>query len=247
MGLVGDQQVQLGVLLHFHAQLIEALDGSIAGEEVLRPGAEGDNLEVLHADDGPGHGDEVPDHLRALRRSAHGILGDVGLQVAHAQVIGAVEHAAVGVAPAVDEVAVALCGGNVHGGTVKLLAQQRLRRLGAEVAQEHHQRVDAVGPDILQRLHGVRFILHSDRALIEALAVGRHNILAALGGQRDGEAVPGHGDDAEFDFRNIHSSSLLFPFKADLRCRYFLPAAPLWRRPWPRRSPDGPAATCCRR
>ena len=122
MGLVRHQQVQLGVFLHFHAQLIKALDGGVAGKEVLGPGAEGDDLQILHADDGPGDGHKLPDHVGALLRSPHGIGGDIGLQVAHAQIIGAVEHAAVGVAPAVDQVAVALGSGNVHGGAVKLLA-----------------------------------------------------------------------------------------------------------------------------
>ena len=41
MGLVGHQQVQLGVLLNLHADLIQPLDGCVTGEEVLGPRAEG--------------------------------------------------------------------------------------------------------------------------------------------------------------------------------------------------------------
>ncbi len=103
MGLVGDQQVQLGVLLDLHAQLIQTLDGGVAGEEVLGTRAEGDDLQVLHAQDGPGDGHELGDLVRQFLGSAHGVLGDVGAQVAHAQVVGAVQHAAVGVAAAVLE------------------------------------------------------------------------------------------------------------------------------------------------
>ena len=207
MGLVGHQEIQLTVLLHLHAQLIEALDGGVAGEEVLGPGAEGDDLQVLHAEDGPGDGDELPDHVRTLPGGAHGVLREVCLQMAHTQVIGAVEDAAVGVAPAVDQVAVALGGGHIHGGAVKLLAQQGLGSLGAEVAQEHHQGVDALGLHVRQGLEGVGLVLHGDGTLIEALAVGGGDVFPAPGGQGDGEAVPGHGDDAQLDLRNIGNHS----------------------------------------
>ena len=62
VGLVGHQQIQLGVLLHFHSQLIQALDGGVAGKEVLGTGAKGDDLQVLYADDGPGDGEAVAGH-----------------------------------------------------------------------------------------------------------------------------------------------------------------------------------------
>lgn len=42
MFLVGDEQIQLGVLFDFHAQLIQTLNRGIAGEEVLRTRAEGE-------------------------------------------------------------------------------------------------------------------------------------------------------------------------------------------------------------
>ena len=203
MGLVGHQQIQLGVLLHFHTQLVEALDGGVAGEEVLGTGAEGDDLQVLHADDGPSNGDKLPDHVGALLGGAHGVLRQVGLQVAHTQVIGAVEHAAVGVAAAVDQIAVPLSGSHIHGGAVKLLAQDGLGGLGTEVAQEDHQGVDTVGLHVVQGLQSVGLVLHGDGALIQALAVGGDDILAALGGQGDGEAVAGHSNDAQLDLRNI--------------------------------------------
>ena len=129
--------------------------------------------------------------------------------MAHTQVIGAVEDAAVSVAPAVDQVAVAFGGSHIHDGAVELLAQDGLGGLGAEVAQEHHQGVDAVGLHVLQGLEGVSLVLHGDGALIEALAVGGGDVFPALGGQGDGEAVPGHGDDAQLYFGDIgnHSDS----------------------------------------
>ena len=75
MGLVGDEQVELGVLLDLHADLVEALNRGVAGEEVLGTGAEGDDLQIFHADDGPGDGHELPDHIGALLGGAHGVLG----------------------------------------------------------------------------------------------------------------------------------------------------------------------------
>ena len=52
MGLVGNEQIQLGVLLDLDAQLVQTLDGRVAGKEVLRTRAEGDDLQILHTDDG---------------------------------------------------------------------------------------------------------------------------------------------------------------------------------------------------
>ena len=203
VGVVGDQQVQLGVLLDLDAQLVQALDWGVAGEEVLGPGAEGDDLQVRQAEDAPGDGNEFPDHLGAVLGGADGILGDVGLQVAHAQVIGAVEHAAVGVAAAVDHVAVALGSGDAHGGAVELLDKQGLGGLGAEVAQEDHQGVDAVGLHVGDGGGGVLLVLNGDGALIQPFAVLGHDVLPPLGGQRDGEAVAGYGNDAKLHFRDV--------------------------------------------
>ena len=248
---VGHQQVELGVLLDLHAQLVQALDRRVAGEEVLRTRAEGDDLEVLHADDGAGDRHELADHGRALLGGAHRILRDVGLQMAHAQVVGAVQHAAVGVTAAVDQVAVALGRRDVHRRAAKLLAQQRLGRLGAEVAQEDHQRIDAVGAHIVKRLEGVQLVFHGDGAFIEALAVGSHDVLAALRGERDGEAVAGDRDDAQLDLRNVHGTDLLSFFRYRVtgigRCRYFLRSGQPSRRSWPHWIRGGPAATCCAR
>ena len=180
MGFVGHQQIQLGVFFDLHAQLVQTLDGGIAGEEVLGTGAKGDDLQIFHTDDGPGDRNEFPDHLRAFFGGAHGVLGDVGSQVPHTQIVRAVQHTAVGITTAVDQVAVTLGSSNAHGGTVEFLDQQRLRGFGAEVAQEHHQGVDAVGFHVRQGSQGVLLILHGDGALVDSLAVGGHNVLATL-------------------------------------------------------------------
>ena len=132
--LVGDQQVQLGVLFNLHAQVVQALDGGVAGEEVLGPGAKGDDLQVLNADDGPGNGHKFRHLVRQLLGGAHGILGDVAGKAPQPQVVGAVEHAAVGVAPAVDQVAVALGGSHKHAGVVKVLGDEGFGGFGAKVA-----------------------------------------------------------------------------------------------------------------
>ena len=81
--LVGNQQVKLTVFLNLHTQLVQALDGSVAGKEVLGPGAEGNDFQVPDTDDGTGNGHKLLDHLHDVLRGAHGVLGDVGLQLAH--------------------------------------------------------------------------------------------------------------------------------------------------------------------
>ena len=207
MGLVGHQQVQLGVFLHFHAQLIQSLDGGVAGKEVLGTGAEGDDLETGEANQGAGNGLEVGNHGGDILRGAHGIGGDIGLEMAHAQVVGAVEHAAVGVAAAVDEVLAAfLSGSHIHDGAVKPLGDERFRRLGTEVAQEHHQGIAARALYFVHGFEHILLIFHRGFAFVQiqslALAGGHDGSPAALG-ERNDEAVPGHRNDAQLDFRNV--------------------------------------------
>ena len=120
-----------------------------------------------------------------------------------AEVVGAVEHAAVGVAAAVDEVAVALGGGHEHAGAVEVFGDQGLGRLGAEVAEEDDQRVAAGGLDVVDGLEHVLLVLNGDGALVDVAAAGFDDRLTSGDGQADGEAVAGDGDDAELDFGNV--------------------------------------------
>ena len=210
---IAHQQVQLGVLLHLYAQLVQALDGGVAGKEILRPGAEGDDFQIAHADNGPGDGDKLGDHSGDVLRRAHGVLGDIALEMPHPQVIGAVQHSAVGVAPSVDQVPVPLGGGHKHAGAVKIPGNQRLRRLGAEVAQEHHQGVAAMGFHVLHGFQHSLLVFHRDRALVQLAGTGGLDGGPALLAQGDGKAVPGDGDEAQLYLGNIgqlHRIFLLF-------------------------------------
>ena len=199
---VAHQQVELRVFLHLDAQLVEALDRRVAGEEVLGSGSEGDDFEIFDADDGSGDRNKLRDHLRDLRCGAHGVFGDVALELAHAQVVGAVQHAAVGVASAVDEVAVSLGGGHEHAGAVKVLGDQGLRGLGAEVAEEDHQGVAAGGLHVLDGFQHIQLIFDGDGAGIDAFAELGDGGAAGFA-EGDGEAVAADRDQAELDFRNV--------------------------------------------
>ena len=64
--------------------------------------------------------------------------------MAQAEVVGAVEHAAVSIAAAVDEVLACLFrSGHIHDRAVELARNQRLRRLWAEVAEEDDKGIAA--------------------------------------------------------------------------------------------------------
>ena len=203
MGLVGDEQVELGVLLDLDAQLVEALDGGVAGEEVLRARPEGDDLEVAHADDGTGDGNEIGDYGRDIIRGAHRVLRDVGGQVAHAQVVAAVEHAAVGISAAVDEVAVTLGSRHEHAGSAELLRDEGLGRLGSEVAEEDHERVHALHQHIFDGVEHVLLVLDGDGALVDLALVRSDDGGSPTLRQLDGEAVAADRDDAELDLRDV--------------------------------------------
>ena len=206
----GLEQVQLGIFLDFHAQVVQALDGRVAGQEVQRPGAEADDLQILQAHKGAGDGDELVDSVGAVLCVAHGVFRYVGLDFPELQVIAGVEHAAVGVAAATHQVVAGfLRGGNEHGGTVKMLGQQGFGDFRAEVAQVHHQRVAAGVLHVFQRLHHMDFAFHNaDGALVHALAavffgIGLHQGFSPVDGEGFRETVAGNGDDADLDFRGI--------------------------------------------
>ena len=204
----GREQVQLGVLLDVDAQVEQGLDGRVAGDEVVGARAEGEDLEVAQADADRRDRDELADHRGDLVRRAHGVLGDVDvLEGLQADGVAGVEHAAVRVAAAVDQVVAGLLSRrDEHRRAAELVGQHGLRALGAEVAQEHDQRVAAVRLDLLQRLHGVGFGFN-DGGNIDDLAarlgVGVHDRRLALCRELDGETVAAGGNQAELDNRKV--------------------------------------------
>ena len=78
----GLEKVELAVLLHLDAQVIELLDGRVAGKEVHGTRPEGDELQALDRIHRTRDGKEGVDHVRALLGIAHGVFGDVSLHAA---------------------------------------------------------------------------------------------------------------------------------------------------------------------
>ena len=126
--------------------------------------------------------------------------------MAHAEVVGAVQHTAVGIAAAVDHIAVTLGGGHEHAGAVEELGNQGFGGLRAEVAQKDGQRVAAGLGDLGNGLLHVMLVFHGGLALVEGNALGLaggRNGGAALFAQCDRKAVTAYGDNAELDLRNV--------------------------------------------
>ena len=78
MRLVGGKQIQLAVFLNVDAELEQRGDRGVAGEEVERTGAEGDDLEILDRNQRAGNRNPLIDHVGYFRRGSHGELGDIG-------------------------------------------------------------------------------------------------------------------------------------------------------------------------
>jgi len=203
MCLVSYVQVKLGVLLDLNAKLIETLDGSVASEEVLRTRSEGDDLEVLNTDDSASDRNEVADHLRDVVSGSYRILRNIALEVAHSEVVGAVQHTAVCVATAVDHVAVAFSSSNEHYRAVKILSDQSLGSLGTEVAEEYNESVALSLLYVLDSLQHVKFILNSYGTLIEVTLVSGLDGTAALLGKNDREAVTAYSNNTKFYYRDV--------------------------------------------
>ena len=136
-------QIQLAVLLNLNAQPVQGRDRRVAGQKVLGTGAEGNDLQIRQCQQRRCHRHKVPDHGGTVRCRTHWVLGNIRLHATQVQIIGRIEHTAVGVAAAVQQAVAALlrrCA--KHHRAVKLLGQSGLCRLRTEVAQEDHQGVD---------------------------------------------------------------------------------------------------------
>ncbi len=119
-------------------------------------------------------------HLSALGGVADGLLGYVGARLAQAQGLAGVQHAAVGIAAAVDEVVLGLLGsGAEHRRTLEPVGNHRLADFRTEVAEVDAQGVAAGLLHVLQGLLGVYLALDdADGTLVD---VGSAELLYILG------------------------------------------------------------------
>ena len=98
------EKVELRVLFDLNAHSVQRLDGSVACEEVLRTGTERNDLEVLHSIESSCYGNELVDHVSALFCVSDRILRDVSLYATDLEVVGSIEHTAVSIASAANEI-----------------------------------------------------------------------------------------------------------------------------------------------
>ena len=123
----------------------------------------------------------------------------------HSKIIRAIQHAAIRIAAAADEVAAALGSRDEHTRTVKVFCNQGLRRLRAEIAKKDDKRIAGSRFDIGNGFEHVSLIFAHDGAFIDA--AGLDNICMAHFGQGARESVAGNGNDTEFYLRNIRKFS----------------------------------------
>ena len=119
----------------------------------------------------------------------------------HPEVVRAIQHAAIRIAAAADEVAAALGSRDEHARIVKVFCDQGLRRLRAEIAKKDDKRIAGGRFDIGNGFEHVSLIFDRDGAFIDA--AGLDNICTAHFGQGARESVAGNGNDTEFYLRNI--------------------------------------------
>ena len=148
--LIRYEQVKLRVLLNLYAEFIQALDRSVASEEVLWTWTECDDLQALQTEDDTCYWHEVLDHLGNILCCTYRVLRDIAFQVAHAEVVRAVEHTAISVTTTIDHVAITFCCCNKHHRTIEVLCNQSLWGLRTEVAEENNQGVTALQFLLLQ-------------------------------------------------------------------------------------------------
>ena len=98
------EKVELRVLFDLNAHSVQRLDGSVACEEVLRTRSERNDLQILHSIESSGYRNEVLDHVSALFCVSDRILRDVSVYATDLEVVGSIEHTAVSVASAANQV-----------------------------------------------------------------------------------------------------------------------------------------------
>ena len=76
------EEIELAVLLDLHAEVIQLLDGRVAGEEVGGTRSEGNNFQPLERIYRAGNRQKGMDHIGTFLRVAHGVLGDIRLHAA---------------------------------------------------------------------------------------------------------------------------------------------------------------------
>ena len=78
----GLEEVKLGVLLDLHAQVVQLLDGRVAGQEIKGSRSKADDLKTGQAHQSPRDGQELMDHIRALLSGAHRVLRNISAHIA---------------------------------------------------------------------------------------------------------------------------------------------------------------------
>ena len=213
--VVLDQQVQLGVFLDRYAYIVQRLYGGVARHKVVGARAERYDLERLYAQYHARDRHELGDHRGDLVCRAHRIFRDIGVYAAQLEVVGCVEHTAIRVAAAVEQILAGLLGGgHEHHRAVKVLRDQRFGSLGAEIAQVHYQSVYAVLLKLFQSARGVVLVFHGglDLDYFAARLAERLNygVTAALA-QVNREAVAADGHYAKLYLRYVHHA-IIPPF-----------------------------------
>lgn len=205
--LVEQQHVQLAVFHDFHAEVVEGLDGTIAGEEVLGPRAESEDLQTEHAQDDARDGFKMSNLRGEFFRQADGHLRDINRQVAQTEIVRGVQHAAKGIPAVAHEGIFALFGGGAsHDGAHEFLREDGEGSFGAEIAQINHR---GVGPGLVtfhQGLHGMDFVFDNSGAgkdLQANLFTFVNHSLHAFAGKLDGETIAADADDGELYFGGI--------------------------------------------
>ena len=150
---VGDEQIQLRILLNVHAQLNQRRNRRVAGVKVRGARTERNDLELLQPQHCACDRHEFKHHFRAFLRRANRIFGDIRAHAVELQIVARVQHSAVRVAAiARKHVDRLLGGGNEHHGTAEFLRQQHLGMLGTEISQIHDPRVHAGAIYVVQRV-----------------------------------------------------------------------------------------------
>ena len=201
--VICDQKIEFGVLLHGNTKVIQRLDRSIAGKEIVWTRAKGEDFQSAKSQQRSGNRKKFANLLSNFLCGTAGIFGNVHSLVAQSQIVAGVEHTAECVAASVVQVAVSFGSAGIHQWTIKHVRNHGFRCFRSEVTEINTQGIDAGGFDIFDSFAGIQFIFHADRTFIESLTKSSFYCGAAAFGQGTWKAGTGNSDQSHFYLRNI--------------------------------------------
>lgn len=208
------KQIQFTIFFDLHSQIIQLLNRSITGKEILRTRSEGNDFQIFYSDERAGNRNEIMNKLSAIIGISYGIFGNIRFHVAKFQIITRIEHSAIRIASVRRKYGnIFFRSGTEHHGIARLrgvlLREHRFAYFGSEIAEIYTKSVATVIHYVRKSLFHMNFTFHDTYGtliyipLAVFLLISLNKRTYTIQGQTFRETIPRHRNDTNFNFRNV--------------------------------------------